>query len=93
MKGYKATDKDGKCRSQLFEVGQTYEVKGELKLCSNGYHFCAELLNVYNYYAKEGITRIFEIEALGNVVSEGDKSATDKLRIVREYSLRVAWQR
>ncbi len=86
MNGYKATDKDGKCRGMEFKVGKTYTIKGELALCSNGYHFCQILMDVYNYYPKSTETRIFEIEASGKVLSEGDKSATDSIKIVRELN-------
>ena len=83
MKGFKATDKDGKCRGELVEVGKTYKTDS-LAICKSGYHFCANLLDVYNYYSKEGSTRIFEVEALGKVVTENDKSATDNLKVIRE---------
>ena len=86
MRGYKATNKDGTCRDMLFEVGKIYNIDTELKLCNKGIHFCKEMLNVYNYYQKSIDTRIFEVEALGSILTEGDKSCTNKIKIIRELS-------
>ena len=83
IKGYKALDSNFKCRGFKFEEGQTYEVSGGLEICKNGFHFCEQLFDVYNYYEKSKDTQIAEIEALGEVVKEGDKSATTKIKIVR----------
>ncbi len=84
MKGFKAFDKDLKCREFQYKVGKTYTLDGDLKLCGTGFHFCEKLENVYGYYERSGDTRICEIEAVGKVLTEGDKSATDKIKIVRE---------
>ncbi len=64
VKGFKATDKNGKCRDHQFVVGETYELEGTAKLCKNGFHFCEKLFDVYNYYEKSVDTRLFEIEAV-----------------------------
>ena len=86
MKGYKAFDKNLKCRGMQFEVGKIYNQSGELKICENGFHFCANILDVYNYYEKSTDTRICEVEALDIIQTEGDKSCTRKLKIIRELS-------
>ena len=86
IRGYKAFDKDLKCRGLQFEVGREYFIIGKLKICNNGYHFCANLLDVYNYYTKESSTRICEVEAIGSIETESDKSATSRIKIIRELS-------
>ena len=87
MKGYKAFDKDLKCRGFQYAVGSTAEVSGEIALCGNGLHFCQELKNVFNYYEKSyENTRVCEVEAIGEIKTDEDKSVTNKLRIVRELS-------
>ena len=89
IKGYKGFDKNLKCRGVQFEVGKIHEQKGELKICSNGFHFCREFKNVNDFYSFIDENNVFaEIEALGNVVDDenGKKSATNKIKIVRIIS-------
>ena len=89
MIGYKAFDKNLQCRGFQFEVGKTYETgktKEELKLCTNTvFHFCRELQkieNVSNYRISK--SRVCEVIAEGDVVTDGDKYGTNKLFILRE---------
>ena len=85
IKGYKASY-SAKCLTLNYEVGKTYTFNGELEICQQGFHFCKELKNVFNYYQNKNDEKlvVFEIEALGEVVDgHDDKSVTDKIRIVR----------
>ena len=84
MKGYKVFDPDFTCRGFQFEVGKTYEHKGELKICRSGFHFCRNVADCFNYYSFDPKNRVAEVEAVGLVESDGDKSVTDKITIVRE---------
>ena len=95
MKGYKAfnrvegQDKAGKCRDMLYEEGQEYHLKGELKMCENGFHFCKDLLVTGLYYDMDHTTTAYaEVEALGEVVGGTDntKYATDHIKVVRFLS-------
>jgi hypothetical protein len=86
MIGYKATDKDGKCRDFTFKVGKTYKQSGNLKICENGFHFCGNILDVYNYYPRSVDTRIFKVQALSDVQTEGDKSVTLTLKVLEELT-------
>lgn len=52
VKGYKAMNSDMTCREFKFKEGKTYK-SGALKMCSEGFHFCENLLDVYNYYEKQ----------------------------------------
>ena len=88
MIGYKATDKNGKCRGFKFEVGKTYTKdtpKNELECCTNKvFHFCRELFAIEkesNYKLSE--SRLFEVIA-GDYVRDGDKYGTNSLTILRE---------
>ena len=88
MIGYKAFDKDLKCRGFQFEVGKTYEtgVSKDLKLCTNTvFHFCREL-NFIEYVSTYTFkdSRFCEVIAEGDVVSDGRKFGTNKLHILRE---------
>ena len=88
MIGYKATDKNGKCRGFKFEVGKTYTKdtpKNELECCTDKvFHFCRELFAIEkesNYKLSE--SRLFEVIA-GDYVRDGDKYGTNYLTILRE---------
>ena len=82
VKGYKAMAPDMTCRGFQYEVGKTYELDGPLKMCVRGFHFCERMPDVFGYYDVRDCI-VFEVEALGMVVTDGDKSVTDRIRIVR----------
>jgi hypothetical protein len=85
IKGYKGLDKDLKCRGKQYEIGQTYEMAKSPSVCNRGFHFCEKVADIHEYY-KLGDNRVCEIEALGEIVKEGNKSATNKIKIIRELS-------
>ena len=89
MIGYKAFDENLQCRGFQFEVGKTYETgraKEDLRLCSDTvFHFCRELHrieNVSDYCISK--SRVCEVIAEGDVVTDEDKYGTNKLTILRE---------
>ena len=87
MKGYKAflsdmTTKHGD--NTVYEVGKTYTVEGEVRICENGYHFCKKCVDVYDYYSKP--CRICEVSVTGAVHTQGNKSVGRKLKILRELT-------
>ena len=84
MKGYKAVNRDGTAKhgDAVYEVGGTYTCEGKLVPCVNGIHFCERLADVFRYYDVDA--RVFEVEAMGRVVTEGDKSCTDELTVLSE---------
>ena len=85
MRGYKGFEPDMTCRGFQYEVGQTYEMDGEVEPCERGFHFCPQMADVFNYYDEKGC-RYAEVEAVGKVVEYGDKSVTNKIRIIRELT-------
>ena len=87
MKGYKMFDADWKCQGMQYEVGKTYEMDGTLTMCERGFHFCEKLEDCFNYYEAVTWNHIAEVEALGKIITEGDKSCTNKIKIIREVEL------
>ena len=89
MKGYKATY-NFKCKNLTFEIGKTYTHEGELIPCEQGLHFCKNPDHLFVYYPYQSNLRLLEIEVLGDVIDEGDKSVTNKLKVIREIPF-VEW--
>ena len=61
-----------------------FEEEGELDVCGHGMHFCQTAADCFNYYSFNSENKVAEVIAYGDVRTEGDKSCTDKLEIVRE---------
>ena len=89
MIGYKAFDENLKCRGFQFEVGKTYKTKAkkdELELCTDTvFHFCRELhrIEAVSIYTIAN-SRVCEVIAEGDIVTDGDKYGTNKITILRE---------
>ena len=86
MKGYKVFNPDWTCRGFQYEVGQSYKHKGALNICRSGFHFCRVAADCFNYYKFDSNNKVAEVEALGLVESDGDKSVTDEIKVIRELS-------
>ncbi len=81
MKGYKAT-KNMKCLTLTYEVGKTYSIDNT-SMCNFGFHFCEKMSDVLDYYSFGEDFVLLEVEALGEVERKGNKSLTDKLKVIR----------
>ena len=87
MKGYKALNEDMSTLygNMIYELNKEYEIDKRFKIsmCKNGYHFCKELINVFNYYPLD--SRVFEIDTLdGEIIKKGDKYCTNRIKLIRE---------
>ena len=92
MKGFKATY-NMKCRNQTYKVGKTY-TSDKLQICRHGIHFCKKMKDVIEYYKPTKNFVLLEVEAIGKVITDGDKSVTDKIKILRivppeEYNFKI----
>ena len=87
IKGYKVFNADWTCKGFQYKVGETYKLDGDLEICKRGFHFCKKANDCFNYYSFDSRNRVAEIEAIGAVVTDRDKCATDEIKIVRE----IAW--
>jgi len=86
IKGYKVTNPDATCKGQKYEVGQEYKILGELVICENGFHFCQNPNYCFDYYAFDSKNRVFEVEALGDTITDGNKSVTSFIKFIRELT-------
>ena len=86
IKGYKVFNPDWTCRGFQYEVGKTYKHEGDIGLCKEGFHFCQKIADCFNYYDFNSNNKVAEVEAIGLVETENDKSVTDEIKIVREIS-------
>lgn len=57
-------------------------------VCKRGFHFCARAADCFNYYGFDPKNKVAEIEALGDIDSDGSISCTNKIHIIRE----IPWQ-
>lgn len=84
VKGYKVFNPDWTCRGFQYEVGKTYEENITPKTCSRGFHFCERASDCFNYYSFSSRNKVAEIVALGDIDTDGVKSCTNKIQIIRE---------
>ena len=84
VKGYKVFNPDWTCRGFKYTVGETFEEEVKLSVCNRGFHFCEKAIDCFNYYAFNPENKVAEVLALGDIVTKGDKSCTNKIQIVRE---------
>src|SRR5574343_156540 len=85
MRGYKFMKSDMTCLGFQYEVGKEYSLEGNLKICRNGFHFCKNPFDCLEYYDNiEGDKRLFLVEALGEVITEDNKSVTNQIKIIEE---------
>ncbi len=88
VKGYKVFNPDWTCRGYQYKVCETFTHEGDIEICNAGFHFCQNAADCFNYYSFDSNNKVAEIEAIGAVKTEGNKSVTDKIRIIRE----IPWQ-
>lgn len=84
VKGYKVFNSDWTCRGFKYAVGETFEEEIKPSVCHRGFHFCEKAADCFNYYHFDPANKVAEVLALGDIVTEGDKSCTNKIQIVRE---------
>ena len=88
VKGYKVFRPDWTCspggNTKQYTCPGKFEEEGGLGVCGHGMHFCQTAADCFNYYDFDSNNKVAEVIAYGEVLTEGDKSCTDKLEIVRE---------
>lgn len=82
--GYKVFNPDWTCRDKQYVCPGKFEEEGELEICGHGMHFCQTIVDCFRYYNFDSHNKVAEVIAYGKVLTEDNKSCTDKLEIVRE---------
>ena len=86
--GFKVFRPDWTCspngNTKQYTCPGKFEEEGELDVCGHGMHFCQTAADCFNYYSFNSENKVAEVIAYGDVRTDGDKSCTDKLEIVRE---------
>ena len=86
--GFKVFRPDWTCspngNTKQYTCPGKFEEEGELDVCGHGMHFCQTAADCFNYYSFNSENKVAEVIAYGDVRTNGDKSCTDKLEIVRE---------
>ena len=88
VKGYKVFKPDWTCRGFRYEVGKIFEEDVIPSCCNRGFHFCEKASDCFSYYDFDSNNKVAEVIALGDVDTDGKKSCTNKIQIVRE----IPWQ-
>lgn len=92
VRGYKIVDKDLRGFNGFqYEIGKMSEVKGDIKLCRNGLHFCERASDCFTYAEHLNLAkpwRYLIIETSDEPVSDGIKMAVRSLMPQKELSAR-----
>ena len=86
---YKGFDKDFKCRDFQYEVGKTYEMDGDIKCCSRGFHACESPIEVFDHYDML-TSRFAEVEQSGEIDKEDNSTKICSSRIKIKAELKLA---
>ena len=89
IRGYKVFRPDWSCAPDVMNIKRytcpgKFEEDVDPETCVRGMHFCENAADCFRYYPFDPENKVAEVIAYGKVVTDGVKSATDKLEIVRE---------
>ena len=85
---YKGFKQDWTCRGYQYEVGKTYEHKGDVKACESGFHSCEYPLDVFSYYAPCE-SKFAVVKAIGKISKDGDDSKIASAKITVEAEINI----
>lgn len=84
VKGYKVFNKDWTCRGFQYTCPGIFEEDVKPMVCDRGFHFCEKASDCFEYYSFNPENKVAEVLVLGEVDTNGTKSCTNKIQIVRE---------
>ena len=82
--GYKIFNPDWTCRDKQYTCPGEFKEDVKPMICSAGMHFCTDLKDCFEYYQNNPNNHCAEVIALGEVVQDGNKCATNHIQIIRE---------
>ncbi|QRF55774.1 hypothetical protein [Variovorax paradoxus] len=77
---FKGFGPDWKCRDFQYEMGKTFEHKGDAVACQSGFHACEYPLDVFAYYAPAG-NKFAVVEQSGTLSRHSDDSKVASSKI------------
>ena len=85
---YKGFKQDWTCRGYQYEIGKTYEHKGDVKAYESGFHACEYPLDVLSYYSP-AVSKFAVVKMSGETSKDSDdtKIASAKITIETEINL------
>ena len=88
IKSYKGFDENMQCSGYQYEVGKDYEIDGDIKCCSRGFHACKSPMEVWDYYDMLN-SRYAEVEQSGKIDEEekSTKVCSSHIKIKAELKL------
>ena len=86
---YKAFGKNMQCLNFQYEVGKEYEMDGEIKCCTRGFHACKSPMEVWDYYDMLS-SRYAEVEQSGKIDKEENSTKVCSSRIKIKAELKLA---
>ena len=84
VKGFKVFNPDWTCRDKQYTCPGEFKEDVKPMACSAGMHFCPDLKDCFEYYQNNPNNHCAEVIALGEVVQDDNKCATNHLQIIRE---------
>lgn len=82
--GYKIFNTDWTCRDKQYTCPGEFKEDVKPMIRSAGMHFCTDLNDCFEYYQNNPNNHCAEVIALGEVVQDGNKCATNHIQIIRE---------
>ena len=84
VKGFKVFNPDWTCRDKQYTCPGEFKEDVKPMACSAGMHFCPDLKDCFENYQNNPNNHCAEVIALGEVVQDDNKCATNHLQIIRE---------
>ena len=95
-KAFQIINEKFRCIRKMYSEGKRHYVRGALKICENGIHYCTNLFEIFNYYSGviDNDIAIYEIDVGDKVItSDTSKCCTNscvlKKRLYREDIIKI----